>query len=838
MKKKNKPAISQNPLPRKQEEITSVQAVKVVESATKEAFLPNDSPIFSFSNKIAFGILAGLLLVTGFWILKDFISAQKTILYLDIGSDMINAFFPFNKIATDYFHEYGLLSWSFKQGMGQDISPLMNSPLYYFFFFGNGNNIPTTAVYIEFLRLLLNGFVFFWYLRLIKYNVYTSILGSVCFALMGFFALAFGWTPLLTDWLLFLILMLISLEYLIQYNNWYLMPVAVMLMTINQPFNLVLIAEFSIIYLLVKLYIADKLGDWANNGNLLGKIIILGALGIGMGFFLAYSHILTMLNSPRGSGDVALTNVLSSQPILGVADANELFTSILRWFGNDILGNASTYRSWQNYMEAPAFYVGLGMLLLLPQLFVISNSRQKKAYGIVSALVLIIIIFPYFRYTFWLFTGNYYRVMAGFMAVGLLLGSLKVIEAIIKGFKINLIVLGATFVALLIPLFYSFSDELTALINKPIRSSVVIFLLFHTLLLAATRVQNLKSAVLWAFLGLTAIELVYFDSQTINKREIQSVNDFKARTGFNDYTKEAIAYINKQDKSFFRVEKSYTSGSSGYASLNDAMVQNYRSTSNYYSFNHRYYVAFMKGLDVLQGTDETSTRWISGVRGRPLLMPLTSVKYYLVKGQFPFQKFGFDSLTTFQDVKIFKNTFSLPMGFTYDKYITEDNFKKMSMIQKDISTYRGFVIKNEEKAKYNTLSEAKDSLENITLDTYKQLIDERKTDTLQISSYDDRHFEGKIDLKQAKLLFLTIPFDKGWKAKVDGKDTEIKLVTFGMSGVSLEKGKHQVMIYYEAPYFKLGSMVSGISFLIFGLLVGVSFWKHKKRSTKEIEIDA
>ncbi len=838
MKKRNKPAIPQNQSPKKQEEVVQTPVSKVTETPKKESTIINTASDISLSSRLALGLLVGILVLTGFWIFKDFVLAKKTILYLDIGSDMGNAFFPFNKLATDYFQEYGLLSWSFKQGMGQDISPLMNSPLYYFFFLGNAENIPTTAVYIEFLRLLLNGLTFFWYLRLIKYNTYTSILGSVCFALIGFFALAFGWTPILSDWLLFLVLMLISLEYLIQYNKWYLLPVSVMLMTINQPFNLVLIAEFSIIYLIVKLYVGNKLGDWLDNGKLIFKIVVLGALGIGMGFFMAYTHILTMLNSPRGSGDVAYTNVLSSQPILQMADGNELFTSFLRWFSNDILGYAATYKSWQNYMEAPAFYVGLGMLLLLPQLFVLSNTRQRKAYGVVAGLVLLTMIFPYFRYTFWLFTGNYYRIMAAFMAIALLLGSLKVIEAILKGFKINLIALGITFAFLLFLLFYSFSTDLAALINKPVRTSVVIFLLFHTLILAATRVSNLRNAMLWVFLGLTAVELVYFDSLTINKREIQTVNEFKSRTGFNDYTREALDYINKQDKSFFRVEKGYTSGSAIHASLNDAMIQGYQSTSNYYSFNHKSYVSFMKGLNIIAPNEETATRWISGVRGRPLLMPLTSLKYYLVKEQFPFQRFGFDSLTTVQDVQIFKNTFALPMGFTLDKYITEENFNKLSMVEKDASVYRGFIIKNAEKATYSAFTEIKDSLQTVTLEAYQQLINDCKKDTLQMVSHNDQHFEGNIDLDHTKLLFLSIPYDKGWKVQVDGKPTDTQLVTFGMTGVILDKGKHQLKIYYDAPYFKTGSMVSGISILIFGLLLGISFWQKKRKTNIDTEIDA
>jgi hypothetical protein len=834
MKKKNK-VVGSNTTQRSAD-VSPIQSSKSTESSPKSVDSTSIKP-FELSRNLAWGILIGLLSIAGFWLLKDFLLGKKTNLFLDIGSDMTNAFLPFNALATEYFQQNGLGSWSFKQGMGQDVLPLMNSPFYYLFFLGNTANIPTVANWIEFLRLLINGIVCFWYLRTINYSYFTSILGAICFAFMGFFSIAFGWTPLLADWTLFMMLMLISIEHLIQNKSWYLLPISTFLMAINQPFNLVLIAEFSLIYLLVRLYVADKLTDWLENGKLALKLIGFGGLGIGMGALMVYSHISTIFNSPRGSGDVAYTNVLSSQPILQMADGNEIYTSFLRWFGNDIVGSAGNYRLWQNYMEAPAFYVGLAMLLLIPQLFVLSNRRQRIAYGSVAGLVLLIMLFPYFRYAFWLFTGNYYRVMAGFMGIALLLGSLKVIEAIINGFKVNLIVLGATIAFLLFLLFYGFSFQtsepnaatinLSEFVNKSIRTSVLMFLLANTLILAITRVNNLRNIALWALLGLTVIELVYTNSSTINKREIMSVNDYKSRTGFNDYTKEAVDYLNKTDKSFYRIEKGYASGMAVHSSLNDAMVQSYNSTSNYYSFNHRSYVAFAKGLDAIQGNDEYSTRWVSGVRGRQLLLPLATVKYYLVKGQNPFQPQLFDSLATFQDVKIFRTKNHLPMGFTYDKYLIDSTFKRFSMVQKDFSVMRGFIINEKDKAKFKDFVEVKDSVQTLTIEGYNQFASECKTDTLAVSSHSDTHFDGTIDLDKTKLLYLSIPFDVGWKAEVDGKSTEIQKVTFGMSGIILDKGKHTVKLRYEAPYFKTGSLISMISFGIFALLLGFTFWKQR-----------
>jgi uncharacterized membrane protein YfhO len=835
MKKKNKPVSQSVTPPKKQAEVTPtpVSATKQVETKPAETHLSNDNPLFSLPNKLAWGLITGLLIIAGFFIFKDFLIGKKTTLYLDIGSDMTNAFYPIYKMATDYFQQYGMLGWSFKQGMGQDISPFMNSPFYFLYYLGNGKNIPLFASWIEFLRIIVNGLVFFWYLKTIRYNNYTSIIGGICFALMGFTALVLGWTPLLANSLLYSILLLTGIEQLLRNGKWYLIPIATMLIAIDQPFNFTIIGEFTLIYLLVRLYVDNKLDKWLENSRFLFQLVAFSALGIGMGFLICYSHILLLLNSPRGSGDVSYTSALSSQPVLQTAESIELFTTYLRWFSNDILGNAITYKGWQNYMEAPAFYIGIGVLLLLPQLFVIADKRQRIAYGTVTGLVFIIMTFPYFRYTFWLFTGNYYRVMAAFIAVGLLLGSLKVIEAIIKGFKINLLVLGGTFLFMLFLLLFSFSADLAAIVNKSVRTSVVLLLFIYALLFAATRMAGIRKVALWAFLGITLLEMIYFDNQTLNKRSIETVKEFESKTGFNDYTTDALDYIRQRDKSFYRIEKNYSSGSAMHESLNDAMVQNYQSTSSYHSFNHRYYVAFMKGMGTIPQNEETATRWIGGVRQYPLLMPLATVKYYLVKGAFPFQRFGFDSLTTIQDVQVFRNTNALPMGFTLDKYITEENLSKFSTVEKHAAVYRGFIIKNEEKAKYPGFEEIRDSLQSVNTDNFNALIAECRKDTLQISSYDDRHFDGTIELDKTKLLFLSIPFDKGWKATVDGKPAETRLVTYGMTGIILDKGKHKLKLYYEAPYLKTGSLVSGISIAIYALLIGVSFRRKKKPAKAE-----
>lgn len=54
------------------------------------------------------------------------------------------------------------------------------------------------------------------------------------------------------------------------------------------------------------------------------------------------------------------------------------------------------------------------------------------------------------------------------------------------------------------------------------------------------------------------------------------------------------------------------------------------------------------------------------------------------------------------------------------------------------------------------------------------------------------------------LLYLSVPYSKGWSAQVDGKDTAmIKANRFGM-GIPVSMGEHTVLLKYHTPYLRLG----------------------------------
>jgi len=73
-----------------------------------------------------------------------------------------------------------------------------------------------------------------------------------------------------------------------------------------------------------------------------------------------------------------------------------------------------------------------------------------------------------------------------------------------------------------------------------------------------------------------------------------------------------------------------------------------------------------------------------------------NVKYHLSNLNSPaFLQLGFDSINTFGDIKVLRNKYFIPFGYTYDKFIRSENYAKLDEFKKQASLLNAFVLENE-----------------------------------------------------------------------------------------------------------------------------------------------
>lgn len=109
---------------------------------------------------------------------------------------------------------------------------------------------------------------------------------------------------------------------------------------------------------------------------------------------------------------------------------------------------------------------------------------------------------------------------------------------------------------------------------------------------------------------------------------------------------------------------------------------------------------------------------------------------------------------------------------------------------------------------------------SIYLDTdlsyYRDWYDQLSQNFMSVDFFKGDRLSGSIDVTSDNgWLVTTIPYDKGWRVKVDGEKVSTTNVNLGFIGFPLAKGKHTIEFSYSTPYSKEGFIISGFSILIF-----------------------
>ena len=99
----------------------------------------------------------------------------------------------------------------------------------------------------------------------------------------------------------------------------------------------------------------------------------------------------------------------------------------------------------------------------------------------------------------------------------------------------------------------------------------------------------------------------------------------------------------------------------------------------------------------------------------------------------------------------------------------------------------------------------------------------RENRSFKVTDYGHTWLEGDITLGSGQVLFITIPYEKGWTAYVDGKKTEPIIAQSTFMAVHAEEGAHHVKLKYRAP--GLGISLT-ISLITLGVLLAVVYRKE------------
>lgn len=767
-------------------------------------------------------VIAFFLGVIWLSVYRDFVFGASTLLYKDIGSDSVNVYYPYLVHISGYLRSEGFPSWSFHVGMGQSISYFVGYLIWQPIVWLPKTMVSYALVFQHLFKILVAGLLFFCFLQLRGLKLVAAFLGSCLLAFSAYMCMGSCWY-IQADEVVSFTALLFAAELAVTRGRWIFLVISVAVTGLLTAFHLYFCALFLVGYVPLRLFHQSGWQPWPILRASL-SLAIAAVLGVGLGAVLTMPGFYDLLNSPRGAGSASAVTALRAFPIFGLESSLHYFTASLRPFANDILGTGSDFHGWRNYLEAPASYCGLICLLLLPQVFFRGTLRSHAIATLFLSAVLVPTVFPWFRYFFWLFQGDYYRTFSLFSILGIITLSVSIFSRYATGQRLNLPILAVTTIVLTGFLCFPF-NETKALINGPLRCGAAILLIIYASTLTIGQLINRQNIVSWIVTALVAGELIYFGHRTVAERPTVTKQELKERVGYNDYTVDAIRDIKANDHSFFRLTKTWGSSLAVNPSLNDGMVFGYYGTSSYSSFNNLNYIKFLAAVDAISANaPEDETRWSFGLLGHSLLSTFACEKYVITDNPVPFQASeSYEMVGRYENVYLLKNKEFLPLGLSYAHYVRENAFLQLPTPDKAMALLQAVVLSEQDAATASGLLlwDIGELREAIRSNSMAEIIGELRRGAFKTSSFKQTRITGSIQADKRSILVFQTPFDSGWRALADEKPIPVLKVDGGLLGVMLEAGEHSVELRFRPPLLLAGAAVTLSSLC----MIAIGLWK-------------
>lgn len=209
---------------------------------------------------------------------------------------------------------------------------------------------------------------------------------------------------------------------------------------------------------------------------------------------------------------------------------------------------------------------------------------------------------------------------------------------------------------------------------------------------------------------------------------------------------------------------------------------------------------------------------------------LMSVKYIFVENnedsvkRNPNLPPGFTLLNNQNGFDIYENENFLPMGFTYDHYITKNTFEGCEKEKRDRILLKGIYLDEEQIEKYGGMLTELTTNDTANLSDAQLVADTQalKEETCSSFTTDNHGFSAQIDLERENLVYFSVPYDEGWSATVNGKPVDIEKVNIGFMAVKCDEGANEIRFTYKTPGLHAGFIASAGGLLLFVLYLLLS----------------
>lgn len=201
---------------------------------------------------------------------------------------------------------------------------------------------------------------------------------------------------------------------------------------------------------------------------------------------------------------------------------------------------------------------------------------------------------------------------------------------------------------------------------------------------------------------------------------------------------------------------------------------------------------------------------------------LTSVKYYFDMPMYddegrrePFPILGnnveaFEYAGEISGMDVYENTCFIPMGFTYDYYISPDELQNVNArICRCNALLEAVALTSEQQERHSDILTHYDiSSSEYGYDRLSEIAAAKRENACGDFYTDNKGFGAVFESDGDKLVFFSVPYDEGWSASINGEPALIEKVSYGFMALRCKSGTSEIRFDYTSKPLAIGSKVS------------------------------
>lgn len=662
-----------------------------------------------------------------------------------------------------------------------------------------------------YLKTLLTSAFAYLYFRKMEFNENLSITGALLYAFSSFYICSLFYFHFAEPILLFPLL-LIALEMVLRKENsgfFWLGIIAFGITFINYYF------AFSSLFLGLLYFLFRGYSLRTLNLKIFLKAVSFVVLGVLMASFILFPIIEGVMNSPRAMPGRAMATASENDHGFFFKLLEKYVPRLQSLFFPTVSeSNLNDFVFDNSHWNSVIPFVTLFGLLPAFIYFI----RKKDWLGWLIVVLLLIFLTP-LNGIFYLFTSfTYGRWLYGFILL-VILASLYVVKDRIH-FSSRLLWIYISLAVFCIIINFATSYYIAASTGEPLLLDPFRFWLL------ALGILNLVCLAVWVF-NREKISLLLFlvvICTTCNFFAFSSnllTRDGEARLPSG--TLDAAAY-NSTSNEYMTHRTDYLS-----PYLNQGMLDNSPSVYSFHSVFNNALTPFRSAID----DNYLDPEFRINKGNRASVASLLSVKevkdfHGLSENELNYDH-GLSLISKGDNFDVYSFDDYIPLGFSYDSYLPVSSLESMMEVSDSIDVagvlLTHLVINDSEISEFepylkpgniSTAFEPKDSVLNA-----------RREFTINDFRGSTRGFTANSDFPDTKVIFFSVPADKGFKAFVDGKQVKIYNVNLGMSAIIVPDGYHDIRFDFFPPGMLTGSIVSCVALIFFFFFSWLSWRKRE-----------